>query len=70
MDKNVALNSIFTVFMLKFHFHTILINHILWVYSYTVRQLRTYAAENLGGQVLIKLANDDSHIIVLKKKKE
>lgn len=27
--------------------------------------LRTYAAEDFGSQVLVKLADDDSHIIVL-----
>lgn len=26
----------------------------------------TYAAEDFGGQVLIKLADDDSHVVVLK----
>lgn len=30
-------------------------------------RLRTYAAEDFGSQVLIKLADDDSHIIVLEK---
>lgn len=30
---------------------------------------RTYAAEDLGSQVLVKLADDDSHIVVLEKRK-
>lgn len=36
-------------------------------FSYNECGLKTYTAEDFGGQVLIKLANDDSHIIVLKK---
>lgn len=31
--------------------------------------LRTYTAEDFGGQVLVKLSNDDSHIVILKKRK-
>lgn len=31
--------------------------------------LRTYAAEDFGCQVLVKLSNDDSHIVVLKKER-
>lgn len=31
-------------------------------------KLETYAAENFGGEVLVKLPNDDSHIIVLGNK--
>lgn len=31
--------------------------------------LRTYTAEDFRGQVLVKLANDDSHIVVLKKER-
>lgn len=30
-------------------------------------RMATYAAEDFGGQVLVKLADDDSHIVVLNK---
>lgn len=33
----------------------------------TVRGLRTYAAEDFGCQVLVKLPDDDSNIVVLKE---
>lgn len=43
------------------------ITGLLKLTCYNEWGLNTYTAENLGGQVLIKLADDDSHIIVLKK---
>lgn len=30
---------------------------------------RTYTAEDFGSQVLVKLADDDSHVVVLQKRK-
>ena len=32
--------------------------------------LGTYAAEDFGGQILVKLADDDSHVVVLETEKK